>query len=41
MAWLNRHELFDPERSDEEVVTRIWYLFPKRKGAHGKPCEPK
>lgn len=27
--------------SDEEVATRIWYLFPKRKDAHGNPCEPK
>jgi len=27
--------------SDEEVARRIWFLFPKRKDADGKACEPK
>jgi len=27
--------------SDEEVARRIWFLFPKRKDANGKACEPK
>ncbi len=27
--------------SDEEVARRIWFLFPKRKDADGKPCDPK
>ena len=26
--------------SDEEVATRIWYLFPKRKDADKNACEP-